>query len=84
MDPVSGAQLSTCPWLQKIPDQEAYACAIYHDRPDDCRHYPVSIAEMVRDECEMIELRDLTDERQAQKVLDALMADSRPPLGDRS
>ena len=79
MSPVSGEQLAHCPWLQKLPNQEKYTCSIYHDRPDDCKHYPVTIAEMVRDECEMLELRDLTEPRQAQKTLDALMVDSRPP-----
>ncbi len=38
-----------------------------------------SIAEMVRDGCEMIEVRDLNAPAQAQKALDRLMSDSRPP-----
>lgn len=85
MDPVSGEQLSRCPWLEVLPTSSGsaatkYGCRIYHDRPEDCRHYPVSIAEMVRDECEMIELHDLDAPKQAQKALDKLMADSRPPL----
>lgn len=85
MDPVSGEQLTCCPWLEVLPaapesNAIQYACRIYHDRPEDCRHYPVSIAEMVRDGCEMIELRDLDDTKLAQHKLDQLMADSRPPL----
>jgi Fe-S-cluster containining protein len=77
--PATGEPLERCPWLQKLPDQSKYICQIYHDRPDDCRHYPVNIEEMVRDECEMLEVRDLTDPKSAQRTLDALMADSRPP-----
>lgn len=85
MDPVSGEQLTRCPWLQVLPSSGGpgsikYACRIYHDRPEDCRHYPTSIAEMVRDDCEMIELRDLDAPQKAQNHLDRLMADSRPPL----
>jgi Fe-S-cluster containining protein len=85
MDPVSGKQLSRCPWLEVLPTNAdsgstKYGCRIYHDRPEDCRHYPVSIAEMVRDGCEMLELRDLDAPVLAQKALDQLMADSRPAL----
>jgi hypothetical protein len=35
---------------------------------------------MVENECEMIEVKDLSDPKQAQKKLDQLMAGSRPPL----
>jgi hypothetical protein len=34
---------------------------------------------MVRDGCEMIEVRDLNAPEQAQKALDRMMSDSRPP-----
>ena len=77
MDPETGKQLTRCPWLQAIPDNK-WGCAIYHDRPDDCRYYPVEIAQMIEDECEMLELRDVTDMQTAQKKLDLLMSDSRP------
>jgi len=79
MDPVDGQQLTLCPWLEPIGGQKnKYTCGIYEDRPDDCRHYPVTIKEMVIDECEMLEPRDLARPRQAQRLLDRLMADSRP------
>jgi hypothetical protein len=55
-----------------------YTCYIYNDRPDDCKHYPVTVQQMVADECEMIELRDLDNPKQAQTALDKLMIDSRP------
>lgn len=84
MDPDTGEQLTRCPWLEVRPadssnGSDKYGCSIYQDRPEDCRHYPSSIAEMVRDGCEMIEVRDLDAPEQAQKTLDQLMSDSRPP-----
>ena len=84
MDPDTGEQLTRCPWLELLPSDatsgpDKYACRIYQDRPEDCRHYPSSISEMVRDGCEMIEVRDLDAPEQAQEILDQLMSDSRPP-----
>jgi hypothetical protein len=35
---------------------------------------------MIRDGCEMLEPRDLKQPAEAQKALDILMSDSRPPL----
>lgn len=85
MDPDTGEQLKRCPWLELLPadsktGREKYGCGIYQDRPEDCRHYPTSVDEMVRDGCEMIEVRDLDAPEQAQKTLDRLMSDSRPQL----
>lgn len=81
ISPETGKQLVTCPWLEKEPDETKYSCRIYHDRPDDCKHYPVDIDQMVKDECEMIEVQDLTNPKRAQQKLDRLMADSRPAAG---
>jgi Fe-S-cluster containining protein len=61
-----------------LPDQNKYTCDIYHDRPEDCKHYPITIAQMVKDECEMLEVKDLANPKQAQKSLDNIMTDSRP------
>ena len=80
MNPDTGEQLKRCPWLRQLPNQDKYICDIYEDRPDDCKYYPVTIEQMVKDECEMLEARDLTKPKQAQKTLDKLMVDSRPPL----
>ena len=80
ISPVTGKQMVRCPWLRKLPNQNKYICRIYYDRPDDCKHYPVDIDQMVRDECEMLDARDLANPKQAQKTLDNLMADSRPPM----
>ena len=86
MDPNTGQQLTLCPWLEIIPNTTStlqqsikYGCKIYFDRPEDCRHYPTTIDEMARDGCEMLEVVDLKDTKQAQHKLDHLMADSRPP-----
>ena len=80
VSPETGLQLDACPWLRKMPTQEKYTCDIYLDRPDDCKFYPTTIAEMVVDECEMIEVRDLSNPKRAQKELDVIMIDSRPPV----
>lgn len=80
ISPVTGKQMVRCPWLKKLPNQEKYICRIYYDRPDDCKYYPVTIDQMVRDKCEMLEARDNANPKQAQRDLDNLMADSRPPM----
>jgi len=77
--PKSGELLTRCPWLRKLPGQVKFVCEIYDDRPNDCKYYPVRIEDMVRDECEMLEPRDLVNPKQAQKKLDFIMSDSRPP-----
>ncbi len=81
--PTSGEPLQQCPWLEKAEGQSTYTCKIYTDRPNDCRHYPTTVSEMVRDECEMIEAHDITNLDRAQRELDRLMADSRPPVQSR-
>lgn len=83
-DPESGSRLKRCPFLEVVPNintltPKKYTCSIYLDRPEDCRHYPSLLDEMIRDECEMIETIDLENPKQAQIKLDLLMEDSRPP-----
>lgn len=78
MDPESGKLLQRCPWL-RIQKNDIYTCDIYFDRPDDCKYYPVTIDQMVNDACEMLEPHDMADLGKAQKTLDKLMSDSRPP-----
>ncbi len=82
-DPISGARLQRCPFLEISPKKhnhlpDKYTCSIYLNRPDDCRQYPTLINEMVRDECEMIDTRDLKNPVKAQAELDLLMIDNRP------
>jgi len=79
-DPNTGQQIERCPWLRQESGQEKYTCDIYYDRPEDCRHYPVTIDKMIEDECEMLEVKDLARPKRAQEVLDKLMFDSRPPV----
>lgn len=80
VSPKTGKLIELCPWLNKEPDLPIYTCSIYFDRPDDCRYYPSTIAEMVMDECEMLESHDLVNTKQAQIRLDRIMADSRPAV----
>ena len=75
-DPQTGQSLPVCPFLKK--SGQLYSCDIYEDRPEDCRFYPVTIDQMVRDECEMLEHSDLLNVKRAQIKLDILMEDSRP------
>ena len=84
-DPDSGQRLTICPFLELAPKtnrhtRDKYTCSIYLHRPEDCRHYPTLISEMIRDECEMIEAKDLRNPANAQAVLDILMSDSRPGI----
>jgi Fe-S-cluster containining protein len=67
-------------FLNTFLTKKKTTCDIYHDRPEDCRHYPVDIAQMFKDDCEMLEPRDLNDLKRAQKKLDAIMIDSRPSV----
>jgi Fe-S-cluster containining protein len=76
-DPKTKQQLSLCPFLKKT-EQNLYTCDIYHDRPEDCRFYPVTIKQMIQDDCEMLESNDLKNYKRAQIKLDILMQDSRP------
>ena len=80
INPDTGKQMERCPWLRQLSNQGKYICDIYYDRPDECKHYPVTIDQMVKDECEMLEVQDLAKPKQAQKALDRLMADSRPSV----
>ena len=83
VDPESGEYLSSCPFLVRSGQTGAPAtsCAIYEDRPEECRHYPVDVDQMVRHDCEMLELVDRRDWQRAQRRLDEIMSDSRPPAG---
>lgn len=84
-DPESGLSLQECPFLEIEPkkkntDPNKYTCSIYLDRPEDCRLYPSRVDEMIRDECQMIEISDLNNPQKAQIKLDLLMEDSRPSV----
>ncbi|VAX00702.1 hypothetical protein MNBD_GAMMA22-2843 [hydrothermal vent metagenome] len=80
IDPNTRDKINRCPWLQKDLDQEIYSCAIYNDRPNDCKYYPVTIEQMIADECEMLQANDLKYQTKAQNQLNILMEDSRPPF----
>ncbi len=77
IDPNTHKVAETCPFLYQDPTGRRQLCRIYEQRPEDCRLYPSSVAEMIRDDCEMIEPKDLRNSKQAEKELAVLMADSR-------
>ena len=81
IDPATGDNFARCPWLRTSQDGKKTTCDIYDDRPEDCRLYPSNVAEMIQDNCEMIERRDLANLKRAQRKLDNIMIDSRPPAG---
>ncbi|MDO6447523.1 YkgJ family cysteine cluster protein [Colwellia sp. 1_MG-2023] len=69
-EPNTQQPLNQCPFLEIVSTENTtkqvkYTCGIYEDRPEDCRLYPSSITEMIRDECEMIEIIDLSHPKQA-------------------
>ena len=81
VDPTTGKPLELCPFLKKNDPgtgktQVSYSCDIYFDRPDDCRLYPSSLDEMINDDCEMIEKKDLQHPEQAKIRLELIMSDS--------
>ena len=79
VDPKSGETLSLCPFLTKEESPShitRYSCDIYFDRPDDCRLYPSTLDEMIMDECERIEKKDLLNPKNARKQLELIMSDS--------
>jgi len=78
VDPITGKPLTYCPFLEKVAGQQKYTCQIYFERPNDCKYYPVNIGQMIQDECEMLERRDLIAPEKAQQTLDKIMSDSRP------
>ena len=80
IDPETGDYFDRCPWLTRSADGSRFTCDIYADRPEDCRHYPVTIPDMIHDGCEMLERRDLADLKRAQRNLDTIMIDSRPAV----
>ncbi len=69
-DPQTGKLIERCPWLIKEPNSTRYLCKIYLDRPEDCRIYPASVSDMVKDDCEMLEPNDFNDLKQAQEILE--------------
>ena len=72
--PSSKQLLELCPWLNKDPLSGQFLCDIYLDRPEDCRAYPMTLSDMLKDACEMLEPGDLLDLKQAQVMLTEIMA----------
>lgn len=84
-DPHSKKRLKRCPFLKTTSQKTnnaptKYTCSIYLNRPEDCRSYPALVSEMITDECEMIETKDLLNLKGAQIKLDTIMNRSRRKL----
>jgi Fe-S-cluster containining protein len=76
MDPKTGKQIELCPWLRRDPTQIQFSCTIYFDRPEDCRIYPARVSDMINDECEMLEPKDLVNLKLAQQQLELKFQDT--------
>ncbi len=59
ISPVTHEEFSRCPWLRKYPKRDRYYCRINDIKPMCCLGYPVSVDQMIRDGCEMLEPGDL-------------------------
>ena len=42
ISPVTGDDVSRCPWLRKLPKKNKYICRIHDVKPLHCRKYPRS------------------------------------------
>lgn len=73
-EPITGTALTLCPWLRLDDSGKKYLCDIYADRPDDCRVYPMTVDDMIKDDCEMLEPRDLANRKNADKELALLIS----------
>ena len=49
-----GEELARCPFVRKDKGKPTYRCTIYETRPEACRKYPVSVAQMVALGCEIL------------------------------
>jgi len=38
----TGEELSRCPWLKRLPNNDKYICRIHNTKPTHCRNYPHS------------------------------------------
>ena len=53
-----------------------FSCDIYFGRPKNCRVYHVRVSNMINDECEMLEPKNLPNVQQAQETRDTRYRDS--------
>jgi Fe-S-cluster containining protein len=42
ISPVTHDDVSRCPWLVKLPNQQKYICRVHDVKPEHCRKYPRS------------------------------------------
>lgn len=53
ISPVTGEELSRCPFLRKVRNEPRYICKIQDTKPATCRGYPYNIRQMKNDGCEI-------------------------------
>ena len=51
ISPVTGEDVTRCPWLRKLPNQEKYICRIHDVKPEHCRKYPRSRQHALKTGC---------------------------------
>ena len=51
ISPITGEDVTRCPWLRKLPKQEKYICRIHDVKPEHCRNYPKSTKHAQRTGC---------------------------------
>ena len=51
ISPVTGEDVTRCPWLRKLPNQNRYFCRIHKVKPDHCRAYPRSLKHAQKTGC---------------------------------
>ena len=51
ISPVTGEDVTRCPWLRKLPNQEKYICRIHDVKPEHCRAYPRSRKHAMKTGC---------------------------------
>ncbi|MHC4160056.1 MAG: YkgJ family cysteine cluster protein [Planctomycetota bacterium] len=51
ISPVTGEDVTRCPWLRKLPNQDKYICRIHDAKPVHCQAYPRSRKHAQRTGC---------------------------------
>lgn len=51
ISPITGEDVTRCPWLRKLPKKNKYICRIHETKPKHCRDYPKSKKHAKRTGC---------------------------------
>lgn len=61
INPATGDFYEQCPWLIAGDARYKYHCAIQDIKPKACTNYPMSVLQMLRDDCEIWDESDKTN-----------------------